>query len=338
MSSKNLKLLIPLIILILILLLENTISTQAKGLDSSDHAWVNLDTSAASLINSVNELRREHGLPAYLPNSILMNVAQEHASYMAIAGVTHLGLNGSTPWQRGLAAGYPLAGDLSLGGFYSENITAGSNLSVQDAVLSWQADDPHLLTMLSPNLTEIGAGVVVVGDYVYYVIDCAQPTIGRQSPPNSAELLQTVSVGTRTVPIVKTIVPSTPLADGSIHHTVKSGETLWLIAISYGVKVVDLRKWNNLTETQAIFPGNKLLIKIQATSTSFVSTSTATVTSKNEPFYTATTIPTPIKFTSLPDKLPSNLNPPQNNLLTLIFILFAAIIIAALFVWIGRKP
>src|SRR5205823_1348766 len=99
---------------------------------------------------------------------------QTHAEYMAaIRTVTHYDAGGLRPYQRGLAAGYPLAGDLSLGGFYSENIMAGNNLSVQEAVTAWQGDTPHLLTMLAPGLQEIGAGVALVGGYVYYVIDCA---------------------------------------------------------------------------------------------------------------------------------------------------------------------
>ncbi len=147
-------------------------------------AWVSgqgVETSALALINEVNLLRAANGLPAYLTSPILMSVAQQQAQYMAAAGVSHYGPGGSLPWQRGLAAGYPLAGDLSLGGFYSENIIAGSGMSVQQAVLAWQGDAPHLTTMLSPNLTEIGAGVTLVGNYVYYVIDCASPTISGQA-------------------------------------------------------------------------------------------------------------------------------------------------------------
>jgi len=63
-----------------------------------------VDTDPYSLINEVNQLRAARGLPAYATSPILMSVAQQQAQYMASAGVTHFGPDGSKPWQRGLAA------------------------------------------------------------------------------------------------------------------------------------------------------------------------------------------------------------------------------------------
>ena len=238
----NLRIFYIAIILILFTLLNTTV--KADGLIDSPASQLNVDTNPNSLINEVNTLRAEYGLPAYSANPILMSVAQQHAIYMSVAGVTHFGADGSSPWQRGLSAGYPLAGDLSLGGFYSENITAGNNKSVKDAVKERQGDGPHLNTMLSPNLSEIGAGVAIVGDYVYYVIDCAQPTTSRQPQaytPNPGGIPSTAR--TESAPLViNTLIPATPLVDGKLFHLVKPGETLWLIAISYGVKIAELRR------------------------------------------------------------------------------------------------
>ena len=172
-----------------------------------------LVTDPYSLISAVNALRAASGLPAYTINPILMAVAQQHAQYMSVAGVSHYGADGSSPWQRGLAAGYPLAGDLSRGGLYSENITAGGNMSVQDAVTSWQGDAPHLLTMLSPSLTEIGAGVVMVGTYVYYDIDCARPTTSRQPQsytPGPGGLSVAGATAAAAPLIFNTVIPDTP--------------------------------------------------------------------------------------------------------------------------------
>ena len=112
------------------------------------------------LVNAVNALRASYGLPAYSINSILMFTAQNQADFMAATGdVTHSGPGGIGLTDRLLAAGYPLAGDLSLGGFRAENITSGGeNSTAQDAVDRWMGDAPHQNTMLSPDLTEIGAG------------------------------------------------------------------------------------------------------------------------------------------------------------------------------------
>jgi uncharacterized protein YkwD len=226
-----------------------------------------VDTDPYSLINEVNNLRAANGLAAYSINAILMSTAQAQANYMAATGVvSHYGSGGTTQPQRLLAAGYPLAGNLALGGLRSENITAGYNKSVQEAVQEWQGDAPHLNTMLSPSLREIGAGVAFVGNKVYYVIDCAAPTSsGQQQSYTPAPGTTQVSDESYFAPLASTIVPSTPNSDGKLIHAVRPGETLWLIAISYGVKIVDIRRLNNMSEAEAIYPGEKLLIRQDVT-------------------------------------------------------------------------
>jgi uncharacterized protein YkwD len=219
-------------------------------------------TDAYSLIAEVNALRVANGLSPYIPNPILMGIAQQHAEFMSVNGVSHTGYSGTRPFQRALNAGYPLAGDLSLGGFIAENITAGSNKSVQEAVRQWQGDAPHLNTMLSPNLTEIGAGVAIVGDRVYYVIDTARPTASGEP-----QVVNTLAPGETpptlvayAPPLASTAIPNTPMPDGTIYHIVQPGETLWLIAITYNTKVADIRQLNGMSETEAIYPNEKLLI------------------------------------------------------------------------------
>ncbi len=161
--------------------------------------------SPSALIEAVNALRTSYGLAPYSINATLMETAQSHADYMAATGsVSHTGAGGSSVTGRLLAAGYPLAGDLSSGGFRSENITSGSEgKTAEDAVNQWTGDELHLTTMISPNLTEIGAGVAVSAGRVYYVIDCAQPTNGGISP-----IVGTSITGNASDPSVKdTMIP-----------------------------------------------------------------------------------------------------------------------------------
>lgn len=225
------------------------------------------ESNAYDLIGVVNALRGVYGLPAYSVNSILMMTAQNQADYMAqMETVTHLGLGGSTMSQRLLAAGYPLGGDLSAGGFRSENIIQMlQSGTAQEAVNAWMGDAPHQNTMLSSDLTEIGAGVAVMNGRVYYVIDCARPT-------NSGD----VSAGTQ-IPGAEATVPalaaavyplelSTPNANGEVIHEVRDGQTLWQIAMAYGVKINDIKGRNNLADDN-IYPGNRLLIKLEPTQT-----------------------------------------------------------------------
>jgi LysM repeat protein len=264
-----------------------------------------VDTDPYSMIAEVNALRAANGLPAYSLSAILMSTAQAQAEFMSANGVSHSGPGGSSVTQRLLAAGYPLAGDLSLGGFRSENITAGNNKSVQQAVLEWQGDAPHLNTMLSPNLMEIGAGVAYVGDYVYYVIDCARPTTGGQQQvyptpvPGSTQAAGAVIVPA--APLASTIIPSTPAEDGRLYHVVGPGETLWLIAISYGVKIADIRRLNNMAEADAIYPKEKLLIRDSAALVAAVESEAGTPASPLDTDPAATAAPT---FTPVPSWTP----------------------------------
>ncbi len=309
-----------------------------------------VDTDPYALINEVNALRAANGLAAYAISPILMSVAQAHANYMAASGVvSHTGVGGTTSAQRILAAGYPLAGDLSLGGLRSENITAGRDKSVQQAVLEWQGDAPHLNTMLAAYLTEIGAGVAFVGEYVYYVIDCATPTSsGLPQAYTPAPSAAQVPEQSYVAPLASTILPSTPGLDGKLIHVVKPGETLWLIAISYGTKIADIRRLNNMTETEAIYPGEKLIIREEVTPVPVV-LSTATRTSTPEitaatwtspPVTVVPVAPTVITLTEIPfETAPVSEAPVASNssLLVLGAIITAALVLALVFVRAGRK-
>ncbi len=244
------------------------------------------------LINAVNALRASYGLAAYGINSILMFTAQNQADFMAATGnVTHSGPDGIGLTDRLLMAGYPLAGDLSAGGFRAENITSGrEGMSAQAAIDGWMGDAPHQNTMLSPNLTEIGAGVAVVNGRVYYVIDCAQPTTSGALQAD----IPVVGSGT-TVPVgeaaVYPVVLSTPNASGDVIHEVQSGQTLWQIAISYGATIDDIKRLNYLFDNN-IYPGNKLLIQNEATPMALLPTETVTPELTATPPLSVTSVPT----------------------------------------------
>ena len=137
-------------------------------------------STASDLIDAVNALRATYGLPAYKPNSILMGIAQTHAEYMAAIGVSnvHTDAQGLLPFQRAIAAGYMVAGDLALHGFFSENVTGGVGITPQDAVHEWMGDEPHLNTMVASTLFDVGAGVAFVGNTFYYCLDAGQSNGG----------------------------------------------------------------------------------------------------------------------------------------------------------------
>ncbi len=264
----------------LLSLLSSTTSSHAASRSGSI-----APSSAYELIDAVNMLRAAHGLTPYKISPILMSTAQAQADYMAASGsVSHAGPGGASVTERLLAAGYPLAGDLALGGFRSENITAGNEtMTAEDAVNRWTSDALHLTTMISPSLTEIGAGVSVNGGRVYYVIDCALPTTDTAALPAAEAAAATGSTVVAGVPAIVPVIRVTPNADGDIIHEVKAGQTLWLIAISYETRIDDIKRLNNLYNND-IYPGDRLLIRKGAA----VLTSTPETTSTSEPATTAT--------------------------------------------------
>lgn len=215
-------------------------------------------SNAQELAAEVNALRAQNGLPPYQLNPVLMAVAQAHAEYMAATGmVTHYSADGSRPFQRALAAGYPVAGDLTQGGFFSENIIAGRNMTAAQAVQAWTGDAPHLNTMLADHLTEMGVGVAVQGDVYYYVVDAARPASGSvaYTPVNPQGTPVTVAP-----PVVPVAVTSTPNPDGRVVHIVQSGQTLWTIAAVYGVSLEELRALNGLSDDW-IQPGQEIIVR-----------------------------------------------------------------------------
>lgn len=250
--------------------------------------------SPHDLVNAVNALRASFGLAPYSISPILMSTAQAQADFLAATdSMTHSGPGGIGLTARLLEAGYPLAGDLSLGGFRAENITGGEeNMPAEAAVDQWTGDAPHLNTMASPNLTEIGAGVAISDGRVYYVIDAARPTSAGNPP-----LVATSVAGGSPVPQdvrPESIIPvavSTPNADGNVFHDVKFGQTLWHIAITYEVKIDDIKRLNNLPDNN-VYPGSSLLIRqgaivptrspTEASAAAFTSTSPATSTSTSQ--------------------------------------------------------
>jgi uncharacterized protein YkwD len=225
---------------------------------------------AYDLISAVNAVRTASGVAAYRSNSILMDTAQAQADFMAAIGTwSDYGPGGSTLGQRLLAAGYPLSGDLSLGGLASQNVIQGTTeMTPEQAVKAWEGDAPHRIALFSSALTEIGAGVTYKGNYVYYAIDCAQPT-GSKAPlvytPPAAGTAGSGSVGS----IEATIPPAyvnTPDANGNVYHVVQAGQALWQIAIAYKVKINDIKSLNKLG-SDVIYPGQKLLIMRAPTAT-----------------------------------------------------------------------
>jgi LysM repeat protein len=291
----------------------------------------------SALIAAVNAYRTSNGLPAYTVSSTLMGTAQGQADYMASTGnITHTGAGGITLTQRLLNAGYPLAGDLSLGGFRAENITGGPGKTEAQAVQEWTGDAAHLNTMLSPNLVEIGAGVATSGDMVYLVIDCARPTtsgLPQAYTPGAEAENNTVN------DFIIPVTTNTPLADGSVYHEVQHGQSLWSIAIEYGTKIDIIRQLNGLDPSYEIQPGDKLLVLQLPSATPAPPTMTPTKESPTvtpSPFWTATPLVT-ATLTETADPSPTGAGGAGNNTWIAILILVLGLAIPAVVIFLARR-
>ena len=282
----------------LALILVSMGAVLSQPVRANPRALLPADANGSDLVDAVNALRAAHGLTGYNVNPILMTIAQAHAKYMALISVsdTHIDAQGRRPFQRALDAGYLVAGDLSQGGFFSENVTGGIGMTPEEAVTQWLGDTAHKGTMLSTVLQDVGAGVAVVGNTYYYCLDAGLSTGGT---PVAYTPIAPLSSPTQL------IVQNTPNVDGSITYIIQPGDSLLAIALAYKIPLVTLEQLNGLTDTSTIYPGHKLIISLAFTP------------SPTFPTFTPTELPTPAlwptsTFTDTPLP-PTPTSPPSPN-------------------------
>jgi uncharacterized protein YkwD/LysM repeat protein len=285
---------------------------------------------ASDLIMAVNQLRAAYGMAPYETNPILMDIAQSQAEYMAAIGVasTHIDAQGRRPYQRALAAGYMVAGDLSNGspGWFSENVTGGIGLSPQGAVDSWMGDAPHQGTMLSNVFMDVGAGVAIIGNTYYYCLDAGLSTGGTPvayTPPPPL------------YPVTPTIIPNTPNSDGSILHIVQAGDTLGSISSAYGIPLADILALNKLTLKSTKYVNQEVKIREAYTPTPTLPTATPTPLATITPRQTTTITPTMTDLPPTPTPSPGSSIHEAGGMVAAIFLV--ALGLAGLSTFIGRK-
>ena len=228
-------------------------------------------SSASQLIEVVNNLRVSYGLQQLTVHPILMQTAQSQADYMAATGqTTHTRPGGISFTQQLLTLGFPLSGDLSLGGFRAENILSNSDPLVWNGVPSAWQDADHMNTMLSQNFTNIGAGLSQGKGGYYYAVDCAAVTGSGQMQSSASSILTSVpaSESGNSAGISQYMVPvvlNTALPNGDVFHKVQYGQSLWSVAIQYGTTIKNIQALNNLGQDLVVYQGQQLLVKKSAT-------------------------------------------------------------------------
>ena len=218
------------------------------------------------VISGINSYRAANGLPPYQSNSTLMQLAQGQADYQAsIETVTHTGPGGTRPIDRAYSIGYGSGNTV----FVSEIIYGGYTATVEIAITWWKGSSIHNSTMLASTYQEIGAGVASSGDRMFftavtgYVVGAPAPAnAGVPSASNEEGEANTESEAPSAPALI--IIPVTrsdPQEDGSIVHTVRTGQALWNIAAVYDVPLEEILEINNLPQNALIFSGDEILVQ-----------------------------------------------------------------------------
>lgn len=205
------------------------------------------ESARSELINLINGLRASYGLAPYTVDPGLMAMAQEHSAYQAsIHTSTHQHSDGSDPPDLGVV----------------ENV-AGGDIGFMDpqiAVYQIWVDVVHMKTMTGYEAGSMGVGVADDGETVYYTLE-VRPlgSAATASNPSGTESTQNPSTPIPLVPLAT----MTPNSDGATFHVVGYGQTLWAIALAYGVRIEQIRAWNNIPEDSSdIYAGQRLLVHL----------------------------------------------------------------------------
>jgi LysM repeat protein len=334
-----------LFLVLLFLALSHLLPKEASALPLREQI-----STPGQLIAAVNNLRLSYGLPPLAEHPILYQSAQSQADYMAATGnVTHTRPGGITYTQQLLALGFPLAGDLSLGGFRAENILYSNGYLEWNGVPPGWQDSAHMNTMLSGNFTHIGAGISQgANNSFYYTVDTAAATGSGQMQSSASSILTSVPSGAGdSAGVSQFMVPvvvSTARADGDVIHKVQYGQSLWSIAIEYGTTIKNIQALNNLGEDMVVYQGQELLVLKAATQPALSAaqvTMTPMLTETPMPTATFSASPTPMQVSVSPTlkaaEAAASTSASSSRILVVVLIL-AAFVGAGMAVWLIRDP
>jgi LysM repeat protein len=254
--------------------------------------------TAYEVIAAVNALRASYGLDPYLVDGLLMISAQGQADYLAsqypnvVDG--HTGPGGTDADARALAVGFPYVTGLDI----NENWAClPESVAVEMLISQVWGDEVHMHTMLHQQGQLVGVGVASNDGQYYYVLDVAAywGDAGLTPQPTTMAYGENAATQQYVSQYIAPVSKAEPAADGSITHVVQSGQSLWMLAIHYGVKIDTLRLLNGLGDSDMIYIGQKIKIRGPTPPTATSETTETTVTPKP-----SVIIESPTPFTAIP--------------------------------------
>lgn len=302
-------------------------------------------TDTEKLIGYVNDYRQSKKIAKLNPDPILMNSAQAQADYLAKSydinkgGDGTVGDRGTLPTDRAFQRGYSLYGRSDIVELW---IVLNKAYPLENVLTNdwWRtkANQNNLLDGWGITHTDIGVGIAARDTLVFYVIDIGV----RLDSPNTIYITNEAGSVIGYVPLTT----STPNPDGSVVHTVQAGETLQIIALSYGVDVKTILDLNNMKSSNMIYPDQKIIIQNpsgtpgaeKATPGEPTATHTTAPTFTARPPSTVTPVPTlkPPTPTLSPTPKPESQNPISIGMIGLIAVI-AGIVILVVFFMINRN-
>lgn len=197
------------------------------------------------MVRLINQARAQRGLPLYLLNPALSQVAQNHVNDVIANGrLGHVGSDGSRVAGRVGRAGYA-ASQVSENWVYSRDLARGFRW--------WMADPPHRANILSSKFTEIGVGMTPHpnGWGQVWVVDFA--TAANGPAPDS------ILIGDPPAAAAVTAAAEPAALDGST-YVIQAGDTLDALARRLGISWQRLAEHNGITDPTLLQVGQVLEI------------------------------------------------------------------------------
>ncbi len=238
--------------------------------------------SPNDLVDMINELRLNSGVPEIDIDIALMDAAQAHSDYLASTfdinfpslEKGHIGAGDTYVRDRAITAGYDLEAGMDV-----IEVWAGddSDITLTDLIYYTWAEENQRADILNTDAVAIGAGISESeSGALYFVVNIGVEYGSGDSAGDTESGVFSTMPTTAVTAAVALVQVSTPQPGGRIVHVVDSGQALWNIAEAYDVTVEQIQNLNNLSN-DVISVGQEVVIQLGFTATP---SPTITVTSR----------------------------------------------------------
>jgi uncharacterized protein YkwD len=134
---------------------------EAPGDGKEGAAKFEMSRAEQALLELTNKERAREKLPPLKPSPTLFKVARAHSANMAKQNQMNHVLDGKNPAERTLAAGYDYK-------HVGENLAESDGAPMRVIMEGWMKSKHHRDSILKPEFTEIGLGLVRSGKGIVY--------------------------------------------------------------------------------------------------------------------------------------------------------------------------